>query len=73
MTGISALRRRAAKLGYRFTKSNWRKDSIDNLGGYQIVDIGRNTVVNGSRFDCSLDDVAAFLDREWIRRNGAAA
>lgn len=59
-----SLRRRAKKLGYRFAKTNWRKDSIDNMGGYQIVDIARNCVVDGARYDCSLDDVAAFLDRE---------
>lgn len=61
---ISSLRRRAAKLGYHFRKSRWRMDSADNLGGYQVVDVNRNSVVHGSHFDCSLDDVAAFLDRE---------
>lgn len=61
---LATLHRRAAKMGFRFAKSNWRKDSIDNLGGYQIVDVSRNVVVDGSRFDCSLDDVAAFLARE---------
>lgn len=61
---ISSLRRRAAKLGYHFRKSIWRKDSPDNLGGYQVVDISRNTVVHGSSFECSVDDVAAFLERE---------
>lgn len=60
---LNTLRRRAKTLGYRIAKSNWRKDSIDNLGGYQIVDVARNVVVDGDRFNCSLDDVAAFLDR----------
>lgn len=61
---VSNLRRQAAKLGYRFGKSNWRKDTIDNLGGYRIVEIDRNICVDGYRFDCSLDDVAAFIERQ---------
>lgn len=59
---ISRLRRRAAKLGYRIAKSNWRRDSIDNLGGYQIVDAGYNVVVDGSRFNLEISDVRAWLD-----------
>ena len=66
MTGpsVSNLRRRAEKLGFRFIKSNWRKDSIDNLGGYQVIEIARNLVVDGSRFDCDLGDVADFITRQ---------
>lgn len=59
---ISNLRRRAAKLGYRFTKSNWRKDSIDNHGGYMIIEIDRSICVDGARYECDLDYVAAFIE-----------
>jgi hypothetical protein len=34
------------------------------MGGYQVVDVSRNAVVHGARFDCAIEDVAAFLDRE---------
>lgn len=58
---ISNLRRRAKRLGLRFFMSNWRKETIDNCGGYQVVDVSRNFVVDGARFDCSLDDVAEII------------
>ena len=58
---ILNLRLRAAMLGYKLQKSNWRKDSIDNLGGYRIVDFVNNTVVDGARFNLDLDDVAKFI------------
>lgn len=65
MSSISTLRRRAAKLGYRISKSNWRRDSIDNHGGYMIVEIGRNICVAGDRYDLDQSYVEAFLaDRE---------
>lgn len=62
MSSISTLRRRAAKLGYRFTKSNWRKDSIDNHGGYMLIEIDRNICVAGDRYDLDLSYVEAFLE-----------
>ena len=63
-TSLNSLRTRARKVGLKFSKSNWRKDSIDNLGGYQVVDDSRNVVVDGARFDCTLADVEACIRRE---------
>ena len=57
----SRLRRRAIRQGYCLMRSRWRLGSIDNLGGYSIIDANHNFVVAGSRFDLSLDDVEAWL------------
>ena len=49
------------------TEGGWLHDaeipcaiSADNLGGYMIVDMSRNTVAAGGRFELTLEDV-----REW--------
>jgi hypothetical protein len=47
---------------YRAEKSRWRKGSIDNLGGFQIVDVYRNTVVAGDRYNLSAEDVIAYFE-----------
>ena len=57
----SALRRKMRKHGYSLHKSRSRI-TPDNDGAYMIVDVGTNTVVTGSRFDLSLDDVS-----EWAQ------
>jgi len=47
--------------GYMMRKSH-APISADNLGGYMIVDMSRNTVAAGGRFELTLEDV-----REWAR------
>ena len=54
------LRRRLAKMGYLLRKSR-ASESLDNFGGYMIVDAYRNYVVAGSRFDLDLDDLEQFI------------
>lgn len=54
------LRRKLIKAGYAMHKSR-RNINPDNMGDYMIVDLCRNYVVAGSRFDLSLEDV-----QEWI-------
>jgi hypothetical protein len=49
----------AKKIGMRAAKSRWRKNSIDNRGGFQIID-GNNNVVDGYRFDLNGDEVVKF-------------
>ncbi len=50
--------RRAAKnIGLAARKSRRRHDSIDNLGGFMLVDPQLNFVVAGARFDLSAADV----------------
>lgn len=56
----SALRHRAAREGFSLHKSR-QQESVDNLGGWMIVDPNYNTVVAGERFDLSDEDVLAFL------------
>jgi hypothetical protein len=57
------LRRWAKRLGMMLRRSRVRRIHIDNLGGYMLVDISRNFVVDGSRFELELDDVEASLTR----------
>jgi hypothetical protein len=59
---ISALRRRSQKVGVSFGKSRWRKDSVDNLGGYQVINVAGNFVIAGSRFDADLHDVVTVIE-----------
>lgn len=54
------LRRALNKCGYSLHKSR-RGISLDNLGGYMVVDQYSNVVVAGSRFDLGLEDVL-----DWI-------
>ena len=55
------LRRFADRHGYDARKSRWRHDSIDNHGGYMLVDVETGGAVAGVRFDLTGADVA-----EWI-------
>jgi hypothetical protein len=50
-------RRRARRVGLAARKSRWRAGSIDNLGGFMLVDPMTNFVVAGSRFDLSAEYV----------------
>ncbi|ATN34125.1 hypothetical protein ACO34A_09935 [Rhizobium sp. ACO-34A] len=54
---VNRLRRLAKKHDLRFFKSTWRRNSPDNLGGYQLIYISSNTVIDGDRFDMKVADV----------------
>ena len=54
------LRRALNKCGYSLHKSR-KRISLDNFGGYMIVDQHINCVVAGSRFDLSAENVQDFL------------
>jgi len=56
----SRLRRLARKNGYTLHRSRWRRGSVDNFGGYMIVD-ENNCVIAGSRFDLGPSDVEAWF------------
>jgi hypothetical protein len=60
---ITRLRRRAGRLGFRVLSSQYRLDTIDNHGGYMIVN-DRNIVVAGDRYDLSIEAVADWLAEE---------
>jgi hypothetical protein len=57
---LDARARRAAKrIGWRACRSRWRANSIDNHGGFQLIN-DRNDVVGGERFDMAAEDVIEF-------------
>jgi len=66
-------RRAAKRVGLKARKSRWRFNTIDNWGGFRIIDPRRNWVVAGTRFDFTADDVIAFCaDYAWqCRERGA--
>lgn len=57
----SRLRRVAARAGYVLRKSRWHAGSIDNYGGYMLVDPDTGGAVAGGRFDLTGSEVAAYL------------
>ncbi len=58
---LEARARRAAKrVGLVATKTRWRANSVDNYGGFQIVDPYYNTVVHGLRYNLSAEEVIEF-------------
>jgi hypothetical protein len=67
MISDSAARRAAKRVGLVARKSRWRRDSIDNDGGFMIVDPYTNFVVCGSRFDLTADDVAEYCRADDAR------
>jgi hypothetical protein len=40
-------------------KSRWRAGSVDNFGGYMLIDQS-NRIVAGVRFDMSAEEVVAY-------------
>jgi hypothetical protein len=60
---LEARARRAAKrAGYLAHKSRWRAGTIDNHGGFMIVDPRTNFVMASSRFDLTPEDVIAWCE-----------
>jgi hypothetical protein len=55
------LRRLCQRKGWAMRKSRAQL-SLDNHGGYMLVDIDRNWIVVGERFDLSLDGVESWLE-----------
>jgi len=53
----SRARRAARKVDLIAKKSRWRANSIDNLGGFMLIDPYTNGVVAGARFDLTAEDV----------------
>ena len=60
-TRENRLRRQAKRLGLAIKKSRAREIHLDDHGGYRIIDLYRNRLVHGQRFELELDDVAAYL------------
>lgn len=58
------LRRWAGRLGYEVRKDRARRWGLHHQGGYMVVWTSRNACVQGSDFECSLDDVESYLRYE---------
>jgi hypothetical protein len=67
----SRARRAAARAGLKARKSRWRQGSIDNLGGFQLIDPIRNSIVLGERFDLSAVDVIEYCSNRFRKAKGA--
>lgn len=50
-------RRAARRVGLVASRSRWRKHSIDNHGGFMIIEPNSNRVVWGEKWDLSAEDV----------------
>lgn len=57
-------RRAARRVGLEARKTRWRRASIDNLGGFALIDPKYNGIVAGSRFDLTAEDVLAYCEPE---------
>jgi hypothetical protein len=74
VTGPNALdqraRRAAKRAGLVARKTRWRVGTVDNWGGYQLIDAHRNLVVDGPRFDLSAEEIITIC--EWQQVGDAA-
>ena len=61
------VRRRLKILGYRLVKSRVKKININNHGDYMIIEISSNTVISGSKYELTLEDLKRFLRDEGFR------
>jgi len=60
---MEARARRAAKrVGWLARKSRWRAGTIDNYGGFAIIDPFHNNILYGEKFDLSAEDVIEICD-----------
>ena len=57
-------RRAARRAGLVAKKSRWRLNSVDNYGGFQLVDPYTNFAQAGFRYDLSPDEVIAFCNEK---------
>lgn len=57
----SRLRSLARRQGYALRKDRARSSNIDHHGGWMIVDVDRNWIVAGPRWDLDLDEAEAWL------------
>lgn len=60
---ISTMRRAFKKKGYVIKKSRWRAESVDNHGGFMVIDPWRNAIVDGERFNIFESDLPRVLKR----------
>ena len=56
----SKARRAAKKVGLVARKSRWRRDSIDNVGEFMVVDPSNGAPQAGFRYEMSAKEVISF-------------
>lgn len=66
----SRARRAAKRVGLVASKSRWRRDTIDNRGGFQLHDPYFNRVVDGVRYELSAVDVIRQCAAQESERGG---
>ena len=57
----SRLRRQAYKLGIRIEKSRIRNANLCNQGGYRLIDVDTNILIDGLWYELTLRDVGNYL------------
>jgi hypothetical protein len=55
-------RRAARRVGLKAIKTRWRANSIDNYGGFSIIDPNRNLIVASEKFTMSADEVIDYCE-----------
>lgn len=60
-TRENRIRRAAAREGKKICKSR-AMESVDNYGGYMIVDLYNNSIEAGVRFDMFLEDLEEYFE-----------
>ena len=77
MTSPNALdqraRRAAKRIGLVAQKSRPRVATVDNFGGFKLIDVHHNCVVDGSRFDLSAEEVIKICEHDSWQQVGDAA
>ena len=64
-SALDARARRAARReGLVARKSRWRHGSIDNHGGFMLIDPSMNFVVAGPRFDLTPEEVIGYCSED---------
>jgi hypothetical protein len=56
----SRARRAAQRAGLFAKKSRWRRGTVDNYGGFTLINPQSNWIVAGERFDLSAQDVLEY-------------
>lgn len=59
---LKSLRKKAARFGISLIESSTNEINEDNLGGFMLIDIEAQKLMDGQRFELSPEDVENFLE-----------
>lgn len=57
-------RRAARRAGLVAKKSRWRVGTVDNFGGFALINPIHNCIVAGSKFDLSAEAIIEYVNRD---------